>query len=301
MNFFARLKVALGKSSSFLGEELNNIFTQRKLDQEMLDQLEETLIMADIGANSSAEIVKAFAKKRFGNEITINEAKEALAKEISELITPYSKEFRINAIPTVIMVAGVNGNGKTTTIGKLAHYFNSQGKRTLIAACDTFRAAATSQLYVWAERTNTKMLVGENNSDPASVAFRSFEEAKKELCDILLIDTAGRLHNNQALMEELTKITRVLKKIDENAPHEIILVIDATTGQNAIQQVEVFSQKIPLTGLIITKLDGTAKGGIIIPIMRHFKFPVYFIGIGEKLEDLRPFNPKDYAQALLGG
>ncbi len=300
MNFFARLKVALGKSSSFLGGELNNIFTQRKLDQAMLDQLEETLIMADIGANSSVEIVDAFGKKRFGKEITINEAKEALSQEISELITPYSKEFKISAIPTVIMVAGVNGNGKTTTIGKLARYFNSQGKRTLIAACDTFRAAATSQLYVWAERTNTKIVVGANNSDPASVAFRSFEEAKKESFDILLIDTAGRLHNNQTLMDELTKITRVLKKIDKNAPHEILLVIDATTGQNAIQQVEVFSQRIPLTGLIITKLDGTAKGGIIIPIMRHFKLPVYFIGTGEKLEDLRPFEPKDYALALLG-
>lgn len=298
MNVFTQLKGALKKSSALLTTSIHQIITHRKLDSDISEELEEALIMADLGPESARAIIAALEKQRFDKNISEEEIRKVLSDSIASLLIPYETEPALVAFPTIIMVTGVNGNGKTTTVGKLALYYKNQGKKVILAACDTFRAGAISQLGIWAERVGVELVSGSSGADPASVAYKAFEKAKKEKVDIVLMDTAGRLQNNLSLMDELAKIVRVVGKIDPKAPHHIWLVIDATTGQNALQQMEIFKNKIGITGLIVTKLDGTAKGGIIIPLLKRFNVPLHFIGIGEGPGDLKPFNPKEFAQAL---
>lgn len=302
MSFFKRLKEGLSKSSNKISTGISDIFTKKKLDQETLDELEELLITSDIGPKTSAEIIENFAKGRFGKDISDEEVKQALSEEIEKILAPYTKKLEpeTDIKPFTIMFVGVNGTGKTTTIGKLGLRYNNEGKNITIAACDTFRAAAVEQLETWANRSGARFFKGENQADPASVAYRAFENAKNNNSDIVMIDTAGRLQNKSGLMEELAKISRVLKKHGEELPHETILVLDATTGQNAISQAETFKEVANITGIIITKLDGSAKGGIIVAIADKLKLPIYAVGVGESIEDLKEFNAKDFADALVG-
>lgn len=302
MSWFQRLKQGLSKSSAHITEGVAGIFTKRKLDAAMLEELEELLVSSDLGVETAALLVSDFGKQRFGKEIAAEEVKEALATEIADILEPVAKPLAAeqNAKPHVILMVGVNGNGKTTTLGKLALQYKKQGKKVLLAACDTFRAAAVEQLAIWAARAGCALVKGNPQADPASVAYAAMEQAKTERADILMIDTAGRLQNKTGLMEELVKITRVLKKLDENAPHDCILVLDGTTGQNAHRQVEVFKEMVKVTGLIITKLDGTAKGGVVVALADRFKLPINAIGVGEGIDDLQPFSAKDFARNLMG-
>lgn len=299
----SKIKDQLVNSSNKITSSIIEIFTHKKLDQETLEQLEESLIISDIGPEVSAKIIDDLKNKSFKKSISSNEVKEFLAHELEKILLPYQKpiNFHHQHKPYVVIVNGVNGVGKTTTIGKIAANLGNQNKKVLIAACDTFRAAATNQLTVWANRSNTEIIsANKEGEDPASVAYRALEHAKRNHFDILLIDTAGRLHNKQNLMDELKKINNVLKKIDNSTPHENLLVIDATTGQNAKTQLEIFNQIVGITGLIITKLDGSAKGGIVVALADKFKKPIYAIGIGEKIEDLQEFNAKEFAKSLAG-
>jgi fused signal recognition particle receptor len=300
-SWLSRLKDGLGKTSAKLTDGISSIFTKKKLDQASLDDLEELLISADIGAKTANEIVKELAKGRFDKEISQEEIRIELSNIIAALLQNNAHQLVIdNSLrPQVILVCGVNGNGKTTTIGKLASFYQAQGKKVMLAACDTFRAAAVSQLEVWAKRSNCKLIQGAENADPASVAYQAYEQAKLENFDLLLIDTAGRLHNKANLMEELAKIVRVIKKIDPAAPHNTILVLDATTGQNAHLQLETFKQLVDISGLIVTKLDGTAKAGVVVALAKRFNIPVYFIGVGESINDLQPFSPEEFAKNLV--
>ncbi len=300
MSWFSRLKSGLTKTTTTITEGITKVFTHKTLDQDALDELEESLIRADVGVAASSEIIAALSKDKFNKQITEPEIKEFLANKIEEQLLPYAKHLERDEKLQVILVCGVNGNGKTTTIGKLASKYQEQGKKVLMAACDTFRAAAMDQLKVWSERVGCEIVVGAENSDPASVAYKALEKAKAENCDVLLVDTAGRLHNKSNLMDELAKIIRVIKKIDESAPHDTVLVLDATTGQNALLQVETFKEIVNISGLILTKLDGTAKGGIIVAIAKKFKLPIHYIGVGETIEDLNEFDPKDFARAVVG-
>ncbi len=300
MSWLQKLKQGLSKTSSKISENLATVFVKKKLDQETLDELEELLIASDLGVHTSHHIITQLAKHKFDKEVTTDEIKADLAKIIAEILQPANKSINITNKPHVILVCGVNGNGKTTTIGKLAAKFAKEGHKITMAACDTFRAAAIGQLKVWADRAQAEFISGPENSDPASIAFKAIEAAKENGSDIVLIDTAGRLHNKTNLMEELSKIVRIIKKHDTEAPHETILVIDATTGQNAIAQLETFHKFINITGLIITKLDGTAKAGIVVSLVQKFNIPVYAIGIGEHLDDLNEFDPDDFAKGLLG-
>jgi fused signal recognition particle receptor len=304
-SFFSKSKIKdqLVKSSSKISSSIIEIFTHKKLDQEMLEQLEESLIISDIGPEVSAQIIDDLKQKSFKKSISSDEVKHFLALELEKILSPHQKtiNFHHKHKPHVIIFNGVNGVGKTTTIGKIAANLGNQNKKTLIAACDTFRAAAASQLKVWADRSGAEIITAnKEGEEPASVAYRAFEYAKKNDCDILLIDTAGRLQNKQNLMDELKKISNVLKKIDSSAPHENLLIIDATTGQNAKTQLEVFNQIVGITGLIITKLDGSARGGVVVSLAHKFKKPIYAIGIGEKIEDLQEFNAKEFAKSLVG-
>jgi fused signal recognition particle receptor len=298
MSFFKRLKQGLTKTSS----KFTAVFTKRKLDDAAIEELEEALILADIGPKCAAKIISNFSKSRFDKEILEDEIKQSLAQEIEDILTPVTKKLNLNSEhkPLVLMFVGVNGTGKTTTIGKLASEASSLGKKTIIAACDTFRAAAIEQLKTWAIRSGNKLFSVEQNADPASVAYRAYEEAVKDKADILMIDTAGRLQNKSGLMDELAKIVRVLKKHDENIPHETILVLDATTGQNAISQTSAFKDIANISGMIITKLDGSAKGGVVVALADEFKIPIFAVGVGEQIEDLKDFTAKEFAQALLG-
>ena len=300
MSWLQKLKQGLSKTSNTISESLVTVFVKKKLDQETLDELEELLISSDLGVHTSHHIITKLAKHKFDQEVTIDEIKSDLAQILAEILQPASKSINITTKPHVILVCGVNGNGKTTTIGKLAAKFAKDGHRITMAACDTFRAAAIGQLKVWADRAKAEFISGPENSDPASIAFKAIDAAKENNSDIVLIDTAGRLHNKTNLMEELSKIVRIIKKQDPDAPHETILVIDATTGQNAISQLETFHKFINITGLIITKLDGTAKAGIVVSLVQKFKIPIYAIGVGEHLDDLNEFNPEDFAKGLLG-
>jgi fused signal recognition particle receptor len=300
MSWLQKLKQGLSKTSSKISENLATVFVKKKLDQETLDELEELLIASDLGVHTSHHIITQLAKHKFDKEVTTDEIKADLAKIIAEILQPANKSINITNKPHVILVCGVNGNGKTTTIGKLAAKFAKEGHKITMAACDTFRAAAIGQLKVWADRAHAEFISGPENSDPASIAFKAIEAAKENGSDIVLIDTAGRLHNKTNLMEELSKIVRIIKKHDTEAPHETILVIDATTGQNAIAQLETFHKFINITGLIITKLDGTAKAGIVVSLVQKFNIPVYAIGVGEHLDDLNEFDPDDFAKGLLG-
>ncbi len=302
MQWLDKIKAGLSKTSASLTAGLSKILVHRKLDNELLESLEELLIASDMGASLAADLVAELARDRFNKEITEEEVKSLLASYITKKLTPLAKPLPISAHhPQVILLCGTNGSGKTTTAAKLAAQQIALGRKVMLAACDTFRAAATEQLQIWAERIGCPIVVGAEGSDPASVAYRGYIEAQQGNYDLLLIDTAGRLHNKANLMEELVKICRVLKKIDAEAPHEVVLVLDATIGQNALIQATSFQQMVQITGLIITKLDGTAKGGITVAIADKLKLPIYAIGCGESSDDLGEFIPTAFAAGLLRG
>ena len=299
--WFKRLKSGLSKSSNKITEGLSSIITKRKLDEETLQELEELLITADLGPATAAKLTAAIAKNRFGKEVTAEEIRAALAEEIEKILQPVEKPlFTSDEKPFVILMIGVNGTGKTTTIGKLGQQFTREGRKVMLAAGDTFRAAAVGQLKVWGDRIGCPVVTKEEGADSAALAFEAVDEATAAGADILMIDTAGRLQNKSNLMEELSKIVRVIGKKNEAAPHATLLVLDATVGQNAHSQVELFSQMVDITGLIVTKLDGTAKGGVLVSLAERFALPVHAIGIGEGIDDLRPFSAADYAKAIVG-
>ncbi|MEN9855489.1 MAG: hypothetical protein RLZZ157_615, partial [Pseudomonadota bacterium] len=299
-----KLVGGLARSSSKLAEGFAAVFTKARLDDETLDELEELLIGSDIGTSAAARIRAGIAKDRFGKDISPDEIKQALADEIAAILSPYethdSPFEHENGGPRVILFVGVNGSGKTTTIGKIAHNLAAQGHKVVLAAGDTFRAAAVEQLKVWGERAGVPVVSRGAGADAAGLAYDALAKAKSDGADVLLIDTAGRLQNKVELMSELSKLVRVLKKLDPDAPHETWLVLDATVGQNAISQTEAFRHTAGVSGLIMTKLDGTAKGGVLVAVTDKHKLPIRFIGIGEQAEDLQPFSATAFAQALVG-
>ncbi len=292
----------LHKTSVKISSGITQIFTHKKLDEDLLERLEELMLESDIGVRVVDQIIKDLRVQKFSKEITDLEVKNFLAFELEKILLPCQKILQIddNLKPQVIVVNGVNGSGKTTSIGKIASLLATNNKKVMIAACDTFRAAAEEQLRVWANRSDCQIITAKKEGeDPASVAHRAFIEAKQQGVDVLLIDTAGRLQNKQNLMDELKKINQVLKKIDQAAPHQNILVLDATTGQNGKNQLEIFDKIVNITGIIMTKLDGSAKGGILVALCEQFKKPVYAIGIGEKITDLQEFNAKEFVRNLI--
>ena len=300
--WLTRLKTGLSRSSNRLSEGIASILTGRRLDAATVDELEELLIIADFGVAAAAEITGRLAKARHDASITEEELRGALADEVAAILEPVARPLAIDPAhkPFVVLVVGVNGTGKTTTIGKLAHLYRQDGQRVLLAAGDTFRAAAIDQLKVWGERAGAKVVAGEPGADAAALAFDALGRAHSEGADLLLIDTAGRLQNKADLMGQLEKMVRVVRKRDAGAPHAVLLVLDATTGQNAIQQVEVFREVSEVTGLVMTKLDGTARGGVLIAIAERFGLPVHAIGVGEGIDDLQPFEARAFARALVG-
>ena len=303
MGFFDRLKKGLAKTRETFTNKIEKlIIGYADIDDDLLDDLEETLIMSDVGVKTTerlmADVRKGIKKKDIN---TPEDLKPFLAEKISEILSTGSDETRIaSAGPTVLLVIGVNGVGKTTTIGKLAAYYKEQGKSVMLAAADTFRAAAIDQLQIWGDRTGVPVIRHEEGSDPAAVAFDAVKAARARSIDVLIIDTAGRLHTKSNLMEELKKINRVIQREIAEAPHETLLVLDATTGQNAISQADLFQKAAAITGIVLTKLDGTAKGGVIIGLKSELSMPVKWIGVGEGVDDLRPFIAKDFARALFG-
>jgi len=301
-SWFAQLKSGLSRTSNSLTENLAGVLTKRKLDEETLDALEEVLIRADLGVAMADRIREALATGRYDKGVTEQDVRAILAEEVARVLTPVAEPFVLDdsAKPHVILVVGVNGTGKTTTIGKLAHQFERDGKRVMLAAADTFRAAAIDQLKVWGGRVGAEVVAKKVGTDPAGVAYEALERAKADGADVLLIDTAGRLQNKGDLMAELAKIVRVLKKLDAGAPHSVMLVLDATTGQNAINQVQTFQEIAGVTNLVVTKLDGTARGGILVAIAERFGLPINAIGIGEGIEDFEPFDAQDFARAIAG-
>jgi fused signal recognition particle receptor len=301
-SWWQRLREGLSRTASQVGTGITTIFTHRKLDADTLQDLEDVLISADLGVEVSSRIVAAIGKDRFEKTIPPEEIKASLAAEVEKVLAPVALPLVVDETkkPFVLLMVGVNGSGKTTTIGKLAAKFRAEGKSVMLAAGDTFRAAAIEQLQVWSQRTGAQFMAREQGADAAGLAFDALTKAREEGVDILMIDTAGRLQNKQGLMEELAKILRVIKKVDENAPHACLLVLDATVGQNAISQTEVFKQVAGVTGLIMTKLDGTARGGILVALAQKFGLPVHFIGVGEGVEDLEPFTAHDFARAIAG-
>ncbi len=299
--WFKRLKDGLQKTSSRLTEGITALITHRKLDDEMLEELEELLITSDLGTTTAHDLVQKLSKKRYNQNITAEEVRAIFAEEVEALLTPHAQPLLPNTEkkPYVVLVLGVNGTGKTTTIGKLAKQWKDQGYQLSLVAGDTFRAAATEQLEVWAKRANVP-LEKAPTTDASGLIYTALQKAKERGDDIVLIDTAGRLHNKSLLMEELKKIRRVIQKIDPTAPHATLLVLDATTGQNALTQVKVFQEAVDVSGLIITKLDGTAKGGVLVAISQQFNLPIHAIGVGEAIEDLHVFSAKEFARGLLG-
>lgn len=366
MSWFKKLSSGLSKTSSGISNGISNIFTKRKLDDEMLEELEELLILSDMGAATAAKIVADFGEGRFDKELEPDEVKAELATAIAKILEPVAIPLDLSSCgrghdvssaaqdidsaqsqsdsqndeaktPHVILVVGVNGNGKTTTIGKMAHYFKNsefriqnsgeqeggqesdslvaegvksiaqarrpergRPKKIMLCAADTFRAAAVEQLQIWGDRVGCETVTGADQADPASVAYEAFEKAKAQGADVLIIDTAGRLHNQKNLMEELKKIERVLQKIDETAPHSVVQVLDGTTGQNALQQVAAFKELVDVSGLVVTKLDGTAKAGVVVALAEQFGLPIHAIGVGEGIDDLQPFTADEFAQGLMG-
>ena len=300
--FFNRLKDGLSRSTQKLSGGISAVFTKRRLDDEALEELEELLIAADLGTTAAHRVIGAFRRSRFDSEVTDVEIKQALAEEVATILAPVAIPLELNPAlkPHVVLVVGVNGTGKTTTIGKLAQLFRDQGKLSVLAAGDTFRAAAVEQLQVWGDRSGATVVAGGPNADSASLAFDALTKAKTLGADVLLIDTAGRLHNKAALMDELAKMIRVLRKQDMTAPHSVLLVLDATTGQNAVQQVRVFKEMVEVTGLVVTKLDGSARGGIVVSLAETFGLPIHAVGVGEEAGDLRPFDATDFARGLVG-
>ncbi|MDP1724885.1 MAG: signal recognition particle-docking protein FtsY [Alphaproteobacteria bacterium] len=301
-SWFTRLKEGLAKTSRPLTQGIKDLFTKKKLDQASIEELEDLLIQADLGVKTSHKIVSLIAKSRFDKDVDEEEVRVALAQEIAIILDPIAKPLVIDNTqkPHVILVVGVNGTGKTTTIAKLTKEFKEAGHSIMLGAADTFRAAAIEQLQIWGDRLKIPVITKQAGADPAAVAFEAYEKARKDNIDILMIDTAGRLQNKTHLMAELEKIIRTLKKIDPSAPHSVLLILDATTGQNAYNQVEIFQQLTGVTGLIMTKLDGTAKGGIIVGLAEKFNLPIHAIGVGETSEDLKPFKAKDFANHLMG-
>jgi fused signal recognition particle receptor len=300
-SWWQRLSGGLRRTSSSIGSAISDLVSKRKLDAAMLDELEEMLIRADLGVAVAAKISAAVGEGRYDKAIAPDEVKAVVAAQVEKVLAPVAKPLAIDgAKPFVILVSGVNGSGKTTTIGKLAARFRAEGKKVMLAAGDTFRAAAIDQLKIWGERTGAPVIARAPGSDAASLAFEALTAAKAQDIDILLIDTAGRLQNKAVLMDELEKIVRVMKKVDASAPHAVLLVLDATVGQNALSQVEIFQKVAGVTGLVMTKLDGTARGGILVALAAKFGLPVHFIGIGEGVEDLAPFTARDFARAIAG-
>jgi fused signal recognition particle receptor len=300
--FFARLARGLGRSAEKLGGGIKTLLVGRKLDAEAWNDIEEALIMADLGPRAAAAVVDRLKGKRLPEGSNERTVRESIAEEIAAMLTPLATPLVFDPAkkPTVVLVVGVNGSGKTTTIGKLAQQFRADGKKVMVAACDTFRAAAVEQLRTWCERSDVAFFAKEESADAASVAFDALAKAKAEAYDILMVDTAGRLHNKDALMAELAKISRVMAKVDATAPHATLLVLDATTGQNAVAQVETFGNLAHVTGLIVTKLDGSAKGGMLVALAEKFALPIHAIGVGEGIDDLQPFAADVFAKALLG-
>ena len=301
MGFFDKLKIGLGKTKSSLSDKMNNIFSNfRKVDEDLLEELEEILIMSDIGVETSTKIINNLRnrvkKEKLSDE---NDVKQALKEEIKNILDEQENGLDLSKKPTVILVVGVNGVGKTTSIGKIANRIKKEGKEVIIAAADTFRAAAVEQVEIWAKRSNSKIVKRDEGTDPASVVFEAIQELKKENGDVLICDTAGRLHNKKYLMDELIKIKKVIDKELPDAKKEVLLVLDATTGQNAISQVKAFKETVDITGLVLTKLDGTAKGGVVIGIVQENKIPVKFIGVGEQIDDMEIFNSEDFVKAII--
>ena len=302
VNFFSKLKNGLKKSSSKIQIGLVDVFTKKRIDDESLEALEEALISADMGVRVATKIVTGFSKNKFNKEISEQDLKVELSKNIEDIIKEVEEPLIINNDhkPHVILMTGVNGAGKTTSIGKLAKKYTDMGKKVSLIAGDTFRMAAIEQLSVWGKRCGIEVYSSKIGSDAAGLCFDGLTQAIKNKDDVVFIDTAGRLQNKQGLMDELKKIVKVIKKVIPDAPHNTILTIDATVGQNAISQVKIFKEMIDINGIVITKLDGSAKGGILVAVSEEFRIPVHFIGIGEKIEDLQEFNAKEYSKSLLG-
>ncbi len=300
--WWSRLKKGLARSSSQLGQGIVDLFTKRKLDAAALEDLEDVLVRADLGVAAATRICEAVGKGRYDKEIAPDEIRAILAAEVEKTLAPVARPFVLDETkkPFVILVAGVNGSGKTTTIGKLGAKFSARGQRVMLAAGDTFRAAAIEQLRIWGGRIGAEVIARDQGADAAGLAFDAVKAAQEAGVDVLLMDTAGRLQNRAELMDELAKIVRVMKKLDADAPHAVLLVLDATVGQNALQQVEIFGKVAGVTGLVMTKLDGTAKGGILVAIADKFALPIHFIGVGEGVDDLEPFEAKDFAKAIAG-
>ncbi len=299
--WFARLKSGLEKSSQRLTGNLKDILLKRKLDKNLLSKIEDQLIQSDLGVAVAKRLSDGLAKQKFDQEITPDEVKQLMADEIINMLNPVVSPLKVDRSnkPHVILICGVNGSGKTTTIGKLASQYVRAGYKTILAAGDTFRAAAVEQLQIWGERAGCAVVAKETGTDPASLAYDALDTAIKEKVDVLIIDTAGRLQNRTDLMDELDKIIRVIKKIDKTAPHDIVLVMDSTIGQNAHNQVEVFKKVVNISGLIITKLDGSAKGGVVVALAERFGINIHAIGVGENVEDLNDFNSSEFARSLL--
>lgn len=302
LSWWRRLTQGLARTSSSMGSAITSLFTKRKLDATTLEDLEDILIQADLGVPAATRITQAVAKGRYDKEIAPEDVKRILAAEVERSLAAVARPLAIDRAkkPFVVLMVGVNGAGKTTTIGKLAAKFRAQKLSVTMAAGDTFRAAAIEQLKVWGERTTSRVVAREQGADAAGLAFDALTEARREGVDVLLVDTAGRLQNRVELMSELEKIVRVMKKVDPEAPHAVLLVLDATVGQNALSQVELFQKAAGVTGLVMTKLDGTARGGILVALAERFGLPVHFIGVGEGVEDLEPFAARDFARAIAG-
>ena len=301
-SWLQRLRSGLARTSNALSEGIAAVFTRRKLDAAAIADLEDTLIRADLGPETAERVVAALRADRYDKEITDAEVKEVLASEIVKTLSGVARPLALDPAhkPHVVLVVGVNGTGKTTTIGKLAAKLTGEGKSVVLAAGDTFRAAAIEQLKIWGSRTGAPVVASTPGADAAGLAFDALKEAKESGADALIIDTAGRLQNKDALMAELEKIVRVIRKLDPTAPHSVLLTLDATTGQNALQQVEIFGRRAGVTGLVMTKLDGTARGGILVAIAAKYGLPVHFIGVGEGVDDLEPFDASDFAKAIAG-
>ena len=301
-SWWRRLRDGLSRSSASLAAAVTDLVTKRKLDAAVIQELEEALIRADLGVEAAARIAAAVGEGRYDKTVSADEVKAILAAEIEKVLAPVAVPLVIDPArrPFVVLVAGVNGSGKTTTIGKLAALYSREGRRVMLAAGDTFRAAAVEQLKIWGERSHSPVVAGVRGADAAGLAYEALEAARTQSRDVLIVDTAGRLQNKAGLMEELHKIVRVMKKLDPAAPHAVLLVLDATVGQNALSQVAEFSKTAGVTGIVMTKLDGTARGGILAAIAAKYRMPVHFIGVGEGIDDLAPFDARDFARALVG-
>jgi fused signal recognition particle receptor len=300
-SWWQRLSGGLRRTSSSIGGAIADLVSKRKLDAATIEELEELLIRADLGVDVASRIAAAVGEGRYDKTVSADEVKQILAAEVEKVLAPVARPLTIEAKkPFVILVVGVNGSGKTTTIGKLAARLRAEGRNVMLAAGDTFRAAAIEQLKIWGQRTGATVVAREQGSDAASLAFEALTAARSEAADVLIVDTAGRLQNKAGLMGELTKIVRVMKKVDADAPHAVLLVLDATVGQNALSQTAEFGKVAGVTGLVMTKLDGTARGGILVALAAKYKLPVHFIGVGEGVDDLAPFAARDFANAIAG-